>query len=559
MVKRVISQRKMPVVDVCVVVVGDPGVGKSQLINRFLNNQFSQEYTVWGTREFKKTAIVGCSLIRYRILDTSGGLEYNSSRYPLADVFIICYRRTAAQNAGLQTKINKLRQYNRAAFIILAACQVDRSEGAASKPVTSEDAVMFVETSAKFSQKSVLIAFEVAAMACLTHTQNNNEEYTCSKQVQLKGKISVADIHASYIQDRIEETSEKSEDDENAIYTAIPYINSDRDSYTTKKSSLSRVSMASSVKSISSSEICSSENSEDKSSVISMKCSSTTPTPQSTISSTSSLPIIVIQEFEDKENLGANDIAQSALEADLEREFDLGVHHGGSLRPVTGTSAKQYSRVKTSRGINVSYTDSGVMYTQIERKGCLKNLQDTSESRNQGLYGGLAGRSTKENTNKWMRASNYELDSIQVVEEDMNGLRSRSFPCLHVSDSEQVLKPKKSLRLQDKNLRLSGHFSSLSSLTSIVSSHRGRRQEKGVEKTVKILCERMTEQRILEEVEIEIPELIFKEFNLGQRSNCREQKIEEKRLPGELKNIIKFFLKPRCKQSSSRSEQRTCL
>lgn len=85
------------------------------------------------------------------------------------------------------------------------------------------------------------------------------------------------------------------------------------------------------------------------------------------------------------------------------------------MRPVTGTSAKQYSRVKTSRGINVSYTDSGVMYTQIERKGCLKNLQDTSESRNQGLYGGLAGRSTKENTNKWMRASNYELDSIQVL------------------------------------------------------------------------------------------------------------------------------------------------
>ena len=82
------------------------------------------------------------------------------------------------------------------------------------------------------------------------------------------------------------------------------------------------------------------------------------------------------------------------------------MHHGGSLRPVTETSAKQYSRVKTSRGINVSCTDSGVMYTQIERKGCLKN---------QGLYGGLAGRSTKENTNKWMRASNYELDSIQVL------------------------------------------------------------------------------------------------------------------------------------------------
>ena len=76
------------------------------------------------------------------------------------------------------------------------------------------------------------------------------------------------------------------------------------------------------------------------------------------------------------------------------------------MRPVTETSAKQYSRVKTSRGINVSCTDSGVMYTQIERKGCLKN---------QGLYGGLAGRSTKENTIKWMRASNYELDSIQVL------------------------------------------------------------------------------------------------------------------------------------------------
>jgi len=52
----------------------------------------------------------------------------------------------------------------------------------------------------------------------------------------LKEKISVADIHTSNIEmerqetlrtvpeDCIEDTSEKSEDDENAIYTAIPYI-----------------------------------------------------------------------------------------------------------------------------------------------------------------------------------------------------------------------------------------------------------------------------------------------------------------------------------------------
>ena len=85
------------------------------------------------------------------------------------------------------------------------------------------------------------------------------------------------------------------------------------------------------------------------------------------------------------------------------------------MTPATETSAKQYSKVKTSRGVNASCTDSVFMYAQIEKKECLKNLQDTSEFRNQGLYGGLAGRSTKENNNKWMRASNFELDSIQVL------------------------------------------------------------------------------------------------------------------------------------------------
>ena len=85
--------------------------------------------------------------------------------------------------------------------------------------------------------------------------------------LQIKEKIYVADIHTLHIdrerqsqetvpEDCIEDTSEQSEDDDNAIYAAIPYINSDRDSYTTIKSSISRVSMASSVKSFSSSEIC---------------------------------------------------------------------------------------------------------------------------------------------------------------------------------------------------------------------------------------------------------------------------------------------------------------
>ncbi len=62
-----------------VVIVGDPGTGKSSLINRFVDDQYSEEYLATIGVDFKiKTIDLGCKRIKLQIWDTAGQERFRS-------------------------------------------------------------------------------------------------------------------------------------------------------------------------------------------------------------------------------------------------------------------------------------------------------------------------------------------------------------------------------------------------------------------------------------------------------------------------------------------------
>jgi len=173
-----------------VVVVGDCKVGKTALINRFIHDDFTENYRPTNFSKQVKTTMVANRRVRYTLWDTCGAEGPNTTRtiaYREADIFMLCYN--ICDPPSLFSAINQwvpdLRCHAPNTPIVLVGCQADmRTDtlvgNALSKqgksPVSSDqalafsrqiEAVMYVETSAKSNGRTPSSAFEVAALACL--------------------------------------------------------------------------------------------------------------------------------------------------------------------------------------------------------------------------------------------------------------------------------------------------------------------------------------------------------------------------------------------------------
>jgi len=178
--------------DCNVVLVGDVRVGKSALVNRFINNKFGEGYKPTSSTPEKLTTstVVGNQhRLKYTIWDTTGSHAVTSSRalaYREADVFLLCYK--ISEPSSLFNALNhwcpELRSVSPNTPIILVGCQSDlRTDrevlrGLAKQgraPISSQQALtfsqqinaqMYVETSAKIA-KTAISAFEAAGLAYL--------------------------------------------------------------------------------------------------------------------------------------------------------------------------------------------------------------------------------------------------------------------------------------------------------------------------------------------------------------------------------------------------------
>eukprot|EP00093_Oithona_nana_P004500 04500.XXX_4285_356_1 [CDS] Oithona nana genome sequencing. len=176
--------------DCNVVLVGDVRVGKSALLNRFLNNRFAEAYKPTAFEKSTSSAMVAGRRLKYTIWDTTGSHAVSSSRamaYREADVFLLCYKIT--EPSSLFNALNhwcpEMRAVAPSTPIILVGCQSDLRQNReilfnlskqGRAPISPEqaltfsqqiNALMYVETSAKTSTRAAISAFEVAGLASM--------------------------------------------------------------------------------------------------------------------------------------------------------------------------------------------------------------------------------------------------------------------------------------------------------------------------------------------------------------------------------------------------------
>ncbi|XP_055390340.1 rho-related GTP-binding protein RhoN-like [Condylostylus longicornis] len=174
--------------EVKIVLVGPAKCGKTALVQRFVNDIFSETYIPTGFEKYQTQQKISDLTVDYQIWDTSGGGAYDSVRplaYQDANVFMLCFN--VGDQDSLTSAINKwcieIRRHCRVTPIILCGCRTDNrsvyntinynsATQFARIPVTSEQALLaanhigaaaYVETSSQYSNILVPEAFRIAA------------------------------------------------------------------------------------------------------------------------------------------------------------------------------------------------------------------------------------------------------------------------------------------------------------------------------------------------------------------------------------------------------------
>ena len=147
------------------IIIGNPSVGKSCLLNQFLNNRFSEEYEITVGVEFgaKTIEIEDGNKVKLQIWDTAGQESFKSitrSYYRAAAVALLVYditSRDSFESIGSwleECKVNG----NPEMTLVLVGNKTDLEE---SREVTYEEGehyakehgMQFFETSAKTAEK----------------------------------------------------------------------------------------------------------------------------------------------------------------------------------------------------------------------------------------------------------------------------------------------------------------------------------------------------------------------------------------------------------------------
>jgi len=114
--------------ELSIVVVGDSQCGKTQLINKFQNFNFSKVYNPTGFNKIEKVVKYNQTDIKLTVWDTSGLPSYSTLRplvYSECSAVLLCY--TGAGLTGLENWVTEVRK-STGAPIVLAHTRSDEAE-----------------------------------------------------------------------------------------------------------------------------------------------------------------------------------------------------------------------------------------------------------------------------------------------------------------------------------------------------------------------------------------------------------------------------------------------
>lgn len=147
--------------DYKIVILGDGGVGKSNIIIKFLNNRFISYYDMTIEDRYKKILMLDDEIYNLDIIDTAGQEEYTSMRYQYityGNYFVLVYsvdsNRTFENIDTYIQQILEVKDGKKDTSIILVGNKIDLNE---RREVSTEDGqlkaekynIPFIESSAK--------------------------------------------------------------------------------------------------------------------------------------------------------------------------------------------------------------------------------------------------------------------------------------------------------------------------------------------------------------------------------------------------------------------------
>ena len=146
------------------IIIGDPSVGKSCILNQFLNETFTEDYDITVGVEFgAKTIEIGKTKLKLQIWDTAGQDSFKSitrAYYRGAAAALICYDITSRESFdNLQNWLDECRENgNPEMTLVLVGNKIDLNENREisteeGKKFAKANKMIFFETSAKTSVK----------------------------------------------------------------------------------------------------------------------------------------------------------------------------------------------------------------------------------------------------------------------------------------------------------------------------------------------------------------------------------------------------------------------
>ena len=164
-------------------VLGDSGVGKSSLVQRFVHNTFTigNESTI-GASYLSKTVVVGDKTVKFNIWDTAGQEKYRALApmyYRGSQACVVVYDVTSMQSyKSVNGWIRELQSHAPSDCVLaLAANKCDLANRAAvpvreAKLLADNVGALFVETSAKNSMNVQQLFVSIVPRLKFNQTRN---------------------------------------------------------------------------------------------------------------------------------------------------------------------------------------------------------------------------------------------------------------------------------------------------------------------------------------------------------------------------------------------------